>query len=536
MTVTDSKFTFCLRVTGAPSSRDVRVCGSIQELGLWSESDSKAASHVVEDAEAVFTIFLRQLEGFLKFRYVCDDPDQGFVRDIPRIVRLPEDFLRDMRSESTMRVLVQVESVWGDPRSRVSIFQPESPLEAPALSVSTTAGLRFVLLKLQELREEKDKLRSDLLAISSSVAHVPPVKRQVAQLEYNRVIRDLLFEINELKGKVKVVARFRPLIEGERAVLDFSLPDHSHVSVYSQDGFGERQFRVDEVFDESVNNESFYEMSKIRSVVESSVLISNNVCIFSYGQTNSGKSHTVLGSRGEKGIADLTLESVFSTMTTHGCRKRVFVEMTEIYRENVFPLVHKTEVLDLVQVMELFHTSIEGRATASTNLNSTSSRSHFIFTLTLTDEASQSNIFLVDLAGSERTKISGAEGDRLAEANAINKSLSTLALVLNGLLNKRAFIPYRDSKLTKMLAPVFTVTEPPSKVVMIANLSPNLNDERETISTLQFAQRVSSIELRDSASQVAVDAELERKTQQLNHVILQQRRQLDALKQAFHRT
>ena len=515
------------------------VCGSVDALGLWSEERSLMMSVIPDQHEATLLVPVQQLDEFVKFRYICDRGHGDIIRDISRVIRLPDDLLRDVRENSSMRVVVKVESVWGDPHSRISIFVPEVPLASPSQTgaPATTSALKQILHSVQQLRAEKDRLKSDILAISSAVSQSPATQKQVPDLPYNRAIRELLFEVNELKGKVKVVARFRPLIEGERVPLDFLFPDNSRVSIFSPDGMGERAFRLDEVFDESVGNEAFYEASKIRSVVESAVLISNNVCIFSYGQTNSGKSHTVLGSRGDRGIAELALESVFATMEVHECRKSISVEMAEIYREHIFPLVEKTEVYDYHQVMHLFHSSIQERATASTSLNSTSSRSHFVFTLSLVDRKSgeASSIFLVDLAGSERTKDSGAQGDRLAEANAINKSLSTLALVLNGLLNRRAFIPYRDSKLTKMLAPVFTVTEPPSKVVMIANLSPNAMDERETISTLQFAQRVGSIELRDTAAQAAVDAELDRKIEELNHVIFQQRRELDALKTVFHK-
>ena len=171
--------------------------------------------------------------------------------------------------------------------------------------------------------------------------------------------------------------------------------------------------------------------------------------------------------------------------------------MIEIYRESIFALIERTEVGSQDDIMNLYGDAISKRATAATNLNETSSRSHCVFIITLTDpEGIQSQIYLIDLAGSERTKVSGAEGDRLAEANSINKSLSTLGLVLNRLLNKRTFIPYRDSKLTKVLAPVFTRTNPPSKVVMIANVSPSMTDLKETVSTLTFAQRVGTIEMK----------------------------------------
>ena len=383
---------------------------------------------------------------------------------------------------------------------------------------------------IEELRYEKEALREDIIAWSSSSlfgSSAMRVESQITELECNKKIRDLLFQVNELKGKVKVVGRFRPLIEGEKDALDFSIPNNSSVEI-NGDGGGGRLFELDEVFDADTDNESFYEISKIKSVVESSVLISNNVCIFSYGQTNSGKTHTVIGSRGEKGIVELTLESIFGLLEEKREEKSVEIEMIEIYRESVFMLIERTNVETKNQTMEIFLEKVQDRATASTLLNPTSSRSHCVFIISLVSKTDTSHIFLVDLAGSERTKISGAEGDRLAEANSINKSLSTLGLVLNSLLNKRTFIPYRDSKLTKILAPVFATTSPPSKVVMIANVSPNIQDERETLSTLQFAQRVGEIELRDNKCDN--EEEINRKIDALNDIIEQQKLQLDQLR------
>lgn len=525
MTVAYSSLTVRLKLELPHPCASVSVSGSIPELGSWSlEKCVKLYPSGDGSTEYTHSLLLSDFVSSFKFRYLAVFHDGSRSTDLRRSFYLPRGIVNHGKIASTSKVFVDVRSMWNEPNSALSVFVPAGPL-----SVRQDMGLHLLDMKrmIEELRYEKEALREDIIAWSSSSclfgSSEMRVDSRISEHECNKRIRDLLFQVNDLKGKVKVVGRFRPLIEGERVALDFSIPNNSSVII---NGCG-RAFELDEVFDADVNNESFYEKSKIKSVVESSVLISNNVCIFSYGQTNSGKTHTVIGSRGEKGIVELTLESIFGLLEEKREKKSVEIEMIEIYRESVFQLIECTNVKSKNQTMEIFLEKVQDRATASTFLNPTSSRSHCVFIISLVSEKNTSYIFLVDLAGSERTKISGAEGDRLAEANSINKSLSTLGLVLNSLLNKRPFIPYRDSKLTKILAPVFATTSPPSKVVMIANVSPNIQDERETLSTLQFAQRVGEIELRDNRDN---EEEINRKINALNDIIEQQKLQLDQLR------
>jgi hypothetical protein len=524
MTVSGSRFAFRLRVNGVSHVRSVFLVGSIPELGMWSDADALPMKLSPDAGLAIANIGFSEFVEYFKLRLIAIDGVNQTIRDIKRTFVFPDNLLSDPRLCSSSHILVDFECVWGTSQARVSVFVPERPL--PVASRFDSQHLRGMI---SSLRSMKDELRAEVLSISSAMeGYIKSHSSQSVELPFNRVIRDLLYEINELKGKVKVIARFRPLIEGERDKFGFSMSQNpSYISI---DNPG-RDFFFDDVFDESYRNEAFFEASKIETVVESAVLIANNVCIFCYGQTNSGKSHTVLGSRGEKGLVELALESIFETMRNHDIEKSIEIEMVEIYRENVFVLIEKFEIYNFSNALEIFHDRIRDRATASTNMNATSSRSHCIVAITLSDESSASTIYIVDLAGSERIKISGAEGDRLAEANSINKSLSTLGQVLNALLDKKNFIPYRDSKLTKLLAPVFTVTEPPSKVIMIANVSPHVHDERETVSTLQFAQRVGDIGLRRESKEAL--EELHDKENQLEQVMRQQKSDLDLLRNKF---
>lgn len=150
----------------------------------------------------------------------------------------------------------------------------------------------------------------------------------------------------------------------------------------------------------------------------------------------------------------------------------------------------------------------KSRTVAATNMNSESSRSHAVFTVvltqTLTDPQSgvtgekQSRMSLVDLAGSERAVKTGAVGDRLKEGSNINKSLTTLGLVISKLAdqssgtnkNKDKFVPYRDSVLTWLLKDNLGGN---SKTVMVATISPAADNYEETLSTLRYADRAKRI-------------------------------------------
>ena len=532
MSVAFSCWTVRLKIRPGQQCERMFLSGSIPELGSWSERN---AVPMVRDANEKggfsLTLSLSEIVPSFKFRYIGEQDGGTGIFDLRRCFQIPEEFVKGHDFSSTGKVFIEMSSVWNEARSSVSVFVPSRSVpKALKNNLNITHSLAAMQKVLGDLRREKDALRVEISSLSAALfAEKESESAKLAEVQSNRVIKALLLEINELKGKVKVVGRFRPLIEGESEALDYAISRNSSVVVRSSE-FSEfsplpgRSFQLDDVFDGDVDNENFFEMSKIKSVVESSVMIGNNVCIFSYGQTNSGKSHTVIGSRGERGIVELTLDSVFGLIEKQ--ERQVEIEMIEIYRESVFQLIDRTQVSSKAETMELFLERIRERATACTQLNPSSSRSHCVFILTLWNETDSNSIFIVDLAGSERTKISGAEGDRLAEANSINKSLSSLGLVLNSLLNKRPFIPYRDSKLTKILAPVFTVSKVPSKVVMVANVSPHEADERETISTLNFAQRVGEIELRDNREN---EEAVNRKIQNLNQLIDQEKVHLDQL-------
>ncbi|XP_064651713.1 kinesin-like protein KIF13A isoform X3 [Lineus longissimus] len=260
-----------------------------------------------------------------------------------------------------------------------------------------------------------------------------------------------------------------------------------------------------------------------------------NACIFAYGQTGSGKSYTMMGTMNDQGVIPRLCDSLFQQVASLDKEDpdlscKVEVSYMEIYNEKVHDLLdpkggkHNLRVREhnilgpyVDGLSQLVVTSFEdidtlmsegnkSRTVAATNMNSESSRSHAVFniilTQTLVDRESSvtgekvSKLSLVDLAGSERAQKTGAVGERLKEGSNINKSLTTLGLVISALADqsgkssKNKFVPYRDSVLTWLLKDNLGGN---SKTVMVATLSPAADNYEETLSTLRYADRAKRI-------------------------------------------
>uniref|UniRef100_A0A7E4UVT4 Kinesin-like protein unc-104 n=1 Tax=Panagrellus redivivus TaxID=6233 RepID=A0A7E4UVT4_PANRE len=271
-----------------------------------------------------------------------------------------------------------------------------------------------------------------------------------------------------------------------------------------------------------------------------------NVCIFAYGQTGSGKSYTMMGKptdEVEMGLIPRLCNDMFSRIQKDHIDPNVHysveVSYMEIYCERVRdllnpsssenlkvrehpilgPYVEDLSKLAVTSYADIFNFMDEGnkaRTVAATNMNSTSSRSHAVFTIVLTqtrhddmtnlDTQKVSKISLVDLAGSERANSTGAEGQRLKEGANINKSLTTLGLVISKLAEDAGkkkkhgarVIPYRDSVLTWLLRENLGGN---SKTAMIAALSPADINFDETLSTLRYADRAKQIMCRATVNE-----------------------------------
>lgn len=272
----------------------------------------------------------------------------------------------------------------------------------------------------------------------------------------------------------------------------------------------------------------------IRPTVDD-ILQGYNGTVFAYGQTGAGKSYTMMGSDIDddtgKGVIPRIVEQIFANILTSpsSMEYTVRVSYMEIYMERIRDLlvpqndnlpVHEEKargvyvkgllevyVSSVQEVYEVMRRGGNARAVAATNMNQESSRSHSIFVITVaqknleTGSAKSGQLFLVDLAGSEKVGKTGASGQTLEEAKKINKSLSALGMVINALTDgKSSHVPYRDSKLTRILQESLGGN---SRTTLIINASPSSYNDAETISTLRFGVRAKAIK-----NKAKVNAEL----------------------------
>ncbi|KAI4175914.1 MAG: hypothetical protein LQ348_006085 [Seirophora lacunosa] len=321
-----------------------------------------------------------------------------------------------------------------------------------------------------------------------------------------------------------VVARFRPpnkaeIASGGETIVDFETEDTCHIN--SREAAG--AFTFDRVFDTRSRQTDVFDFS-IRSTVDD-ILNGYNGTVFAYGQTGAGKSYTMMGAdiddQEQKGIIPRIVEQMFESIlrSPGNIEYTVRVSYMEIYMERIRDLlvpqndnlpVHEEKsrgvyvkglleiyVSSVQEVYEVMRRGGSARATAATNMNQESSRSHSIFVITITQKnvetgsAKSGQLFLVDLAGSEKVGKTGATGQTLEEAKKINKSLSALGMVINSLTDgKSTHIPYRDSKLTRILQESLGGN---SRTTLIVNCSPSSYNDAETISTLRFGVRAKAI-------------------------------------------
>ncbi|CAI9105872.1 OLC1v1004893C1 [Oldenlandia corymbosa var. corymbosa] len=337
---------------------------------------------------------------------------------------------------------------------------------------------------------------------------------------------------------VQVIIRVRPLNSSEISLQGNSRcvkQDSSQTITWT--GHPESRFTFDLVADENVSQEMLFKVAGVPMV--ENCMGGYNSCMFAYGQTGSGKTHTMLGDieGGTRrhsvncGMTPRVFEYLFSRIQKEKeARREEKIRYTcrcsflEIYNEQILDLLDPSSLnlqirednkkgiyvenlteIEVTSARDVIQQLLQGatnRKVAATNMNHASSRSHSVFTCTVESTWESQGVThhrfarlnLVDLAGSERQKSSGAEGERLKEATNINKSLSTLGLVIMNLVNisngKSLHVPYRDSKLTFLLQESLGGN---AKTSIIANISPSSCCSLETLSTLKFAQRAKYI-------------------------------------------
>uniref|UniRef100_A0A4W4FAN2 Kinesin-like protein n=1 Tax=Electrophorus electricus TaxID=8005 RepID=A0A4W4FAN2_ELEEL len=347
----------------------------------------------------------------------------------------------------------------------------------------------------------------------------------------------------EEKGRnIQVVVRCRPFntVEcksGSHGVVECD-QQRKEVSVRTggvSDKTSKKTYTFDMVFGQSAKQIEVY-----RSVVcpiLDEVIMGYNCTIFAYGQTGTGKTFTMEGERTPNeeftweedplaGIIPRTLHQIFEKLTSNGTEFSVKVSLLEIYNEELFDLLSPTpDVTERLQlfddprnkrgvivkgledimvhnkndVYQILERGAAKRKTASTLMNAYSSRSHSVFSVTIhmkevtldgEELVKIGKLNLVDLAGSENIGRSGAVDKRAREAGNINQSLLTLGRVITALVERRPHVPYRESKLTRILQDSLGGR---TKTSIIATVSPASINLEETLSTLDYANRAKNI-------------------------------------------
>ncbi|GLU19622.1 hypothetical protein SLE2022_358610 [Rubroshorea leprosula] len=370
-------------------------------------------------------------------------------------------------------------------------------------------------------KSKDDKSGTDISKIKEELA---TLTASINQLNIQR--RQILNELLDLKGNIRVFCRIRPITLGEnfgrlRPVVAL---DSSNVHLKLADN-KTKSYSFDKVFHPGSSQDEVF--SEVEPVIKS-VLDGYNACIFAYGQTGTGKTFTMEGTPDSPGIVPRATEALFKQAGDSNHAFIITFSMLEIYLGNLKDLlvpqptkptdplppclsiqtdpnggieienIVVIQVNDINQALKLYRLGCRSRSTATTNSNATSSRSHCMIRISITcfdapERRRETNkIWLVDLGGSERVMKTKAWGRRLDEGKAINLSLSALGDVINALQRKKCHIPYRNSKLTQVLRDSLGED---SKTLMLVHVSPKEEDLCETICSLNFATRVKSVHL-----------------------------------------
>ncbi|KAE8295890.1 Kinesin-like protein KIFC3 [Larimichthys crocea] len=452
---------------------------------------------------------------------------------------------------NSFRALLERDRVIEDLRQKLqtkekevdNLFQRNSYLAREVRYLSEV--VQHLNQKLAELEADQQEAREKIRSLLNRRAPaVPPAKtitkpavdtdqlRQVSRLtrELNvsnkqlrstvhQALTDMKNQLEELKGAAGKLTQVEQEAAGEEdhglQLLPRETDDQEVVVV--QKG-SKKKFQFDKVYSQTSTQEDVFAgtLPVITSCVDG-----YNVCILAYGQTGSGKTYTMMGSKENPGV---NIRSIRELLRICAEKEKVSytlkISMLEIYNDSLNDLLTKsasaaldirvqgksvsvpglTQIqvqteADILNVMEMGE---KNRKIASTKMNTQSSRSHLVVALEVegSDEVSgltsRGTLTLCDLAGSERISKTEAEGQRLVEAAAINKSLTALGQVFSALKCNALHVPFRNSKLTHLLQPCLSGD---AKCCVFVNVSPDVSDAVETLSTLQFGSTIRQVSL-----------------------------------------
>ncbi|KAJ9560585.1 hypothetical protein OSB04_005745 [Centaurea solstitialis] len=396
--------------------------------------------------------------------------------------------------------------------------------------------------KIKILKKEQTQLSFDARECANLV---PDMDNMISAIQrqgefkgefYCNLFTNLSYSVNILqlhnvkilnRRNIRVFCRCRPLDKhevsaGHAMVVDLSASKDGDLGIVTS-GSTKKLYKFDRIYTPNDGQDA--------SPMVISVLDGYNVCIFAYGQTGTGKTFTMEGTETNRGVNYRTLEALFDTVEK---RKDTFsfnisLSVLEVYNEQIrdllatsrtskklevrqasegshhVPGIVEAKVENINEVWNALQAGSNARAVGSNNVNEHSSRSHCMICITvkaknlMNDECTKSKLWLVDLAGSERLAKTVVQGDRLKEAQNINRSLSALGDVISALAAKSSHVPYRNSKLTHLLQDSLGGD---SKTLMYVQISPSEQDMSETLSSLNFATRVRGVELGPAKKQI----------------------------------
>uniref|UniRef100_A0A0R3RI76 Kinesin-like protein n=1 Tax=Elaeophora elaphi TaxID=1147741 RepID=A0A0R3RI76_9BILA len=365
----------------------------------------------------------------------------------------------------------------------------------------------------EELRSMRDDMEIRIGCVIKSL-----IKRYQKEIDARKRLHNKLVEMN---GNIRVFCRIRPAL-GNYSKLSLLIDpiDSSIITVENTNG-ERKKFNCDRAFNENIIVSYFFK--EIRPVI-TSCMDGYNVCIFAYGHTGSGKTFTMEGTPNDPGVYQRSLIHLFRMAKERlsDIDYTISISMLEIYNEKIRDLLSDNKnnlpirigndgMLDipglqilnvntLQEIQKVLEKGRMNRASAATDLNDRSSRSHAIVCVRVralnltTNDISESRLNLVDLAGSERVSQSGATGQQLKEAQCINRSLAELSNVVSALRQRQQHIPFRNCQLTRLLE---NCLNGDSKTLVIVQLVPDAIAIQETISSLNFANKLSKVQKRN---------------------------------------
>eukprot|EP00937_MAST-01D_sp_MAST-1D-sp2_P007103 g7103.t1 len=517
----------------AAQRQEAEAAERLQALEAQHEKEKKALMKVAEDLDAE----LQQALSVSSQNAAADSQLQAEIASLRSKLQESEG-AAELQHATASAELKEVRSELGQ-RSKELADRTAQLAQANASANELQVELERQLKRHEaEFEEQLERAKAEVRAAVQREAQqaVDEARReaqQTAQLyaKESKLRRELHNRLVELQGNIRVLCRVRPIQPHEATMgADVtSFPDKDVVCLAHTTT--KQDFEFEHVFQpDSTQQEVFVQTCPL--VV--SVLDGYNVCIFAYGQTGSGKTYTMDGPAGDPGVNQRALAELFRLRDERATTMSYtfHITMLEVYNESIVDLLDdvsgdaasrakldvrvgkegvfipglvEVEVMSMEDVNELLTLGVSNRSVGAHNINEHSSRSHLVFAVRVeghnraTGSTTQATLNLIDLAGSERLSKTEASGVRLKEAQHINRSLSALGDVVAALGNGSKHVPYRNSKLTFLLQNSLSGN---SKVLMIVNVSPVLNNMSESVCSLNFASRCRSVALGQATANV----------------------------------